>query len=95
MAPVPGRPSGRPFPFVLVFLVPVVRRVAVAAIAALTLLAGVARAQGTLSGTVIDADGRPVPRAEVVVSGAVAAPLVTRTDDEGRFALPVTHWRAD
>ncbi len=41
----------------------------------------------SLSGRVADPDGRPVANAEVFVSGAIAAPLKTRTDREGRFTL--------
>jgi outer membrane cobalamin receptor len=42
----------------------------------------------SLSGRVVDPDGRPVANAEVIVSGASAAPLEARTDAEGRFDLP-------
>lgn len=45
-----------------------------------------ASAQGA-SGRVFDPDKRAVPNAEVIVSGATAAPLRVRTDAEGRFTL--------
>jgi outer membrane cobalamin receptor len=40
-----------------------------------------------LSGRVLDPDGRAVPNAEVIVSGA-AAPMRVRTNADGRFDLP-------
>ncbi|MFP5378563.1 MAG: TonB-dependent receptor plug domain-containing protein, partial [Vicinamibacteria bacterium] len=47
-----------------------------------------------LDGRVLDPDGRPVAGAEVVVSGATAAPRVAVTDDEGRFTLTLPAARA-
>lgn len=41
-----------------------------------------------LSGRVVDPDGRPVVDAEVIVSGATAAPLRARTAQDGRFEIP-------
>src|SRR5436190_7218194 len=40
-----------------------------------------------LAGRVIDPDGRPVPNAEVFVTGPTATPLRARTDAEGKFDL--------
>ena len=40
-----------------------------------------------LTGRVLDPAGRPVPNAEVSVSGETAAPLQVRTDREGKFVV--------
>lgn len=42
----------------------------------------------TLNGRVVDPDGRAVANAEVIVSGAIAAPLRARTGRDGAFVLP-------
>ena len=42
----------------------------------------------SLSGRVVDPDGRAVSNAEVIVSGSTASPLRARTDADGRFELP-------
>jgi vitamin B12 transporter len=44
--------------------------------------------EASLSGRVVDPDGRPVANAEVIVSGSTAAPLRARTNVDGRFDLP-------
>jgi outer membrane cobalamin receptor len=44
-------------------------------------------AQTRVDGRVNDAQGRPVPNATVLVVGATAGTLSTRTDDNGRFAI--------
>ncbi|MEO7156129.1 MAG: TonB-dependent receptor, partial [Vicinamibacterales bacterium] len=41
----------------------------------------------TVSGRVVDPDGRPVANAELIVSGSTAAPLRARTNTDGTFAL--------
>jgi hypothetical protein len=41
----------------------------------------------SLHGRVVDPDGRPVANAEVIVSGATAAPLRARTDRDGKFEI--------
>jgi outer membrane receptor protein involved in Fe transport len=41
----------------------------------------------SLSGRVVDPDGRPVANAEVIVTGVAAAPLRARTDSDGKFVL--------
>ncbi len=40
-----------------------------------------------LSGRVLDPDGRPVAGAELIISGATAAPLRARADADGQFEL--------
>jgi len=52
------------------------------------LLTSVQASAASLSGKVVDPAGRAVANAEVIVSGASATPLRTRTDAEGKFALP-------
>ncbi|HYB95395.1 MAG TPA: TonB-dependent receptor, partial [Vicinamibacterales bacterium] len=52
------------------------------------LFASITATAATLTGRVVDPDGRVVANAEVIVSGATAVPLRVRTDREGRFALP-------
>jgi outer membrane cobalamin receptor len=42
----------------------------------------------SLSGRVVDPDGRPVANADVIVSGATAAPLRAKTGGDGRFEVP-------
>ena len=46
-------------------------------------------AQGPVSGRVVDPDGRPVPRARVLVSGTGLPLHSVVTDGEGVFALPI------
>ena len=46
-----------------------------------------AEASASLSGRVVDPDGRPVANAEVIVSGSTAAPIRLRTNDDGRFTF--------
>ena len=41
----------------------------------------------TLSGRVVDPDGRAVANAEVIVTGVAAAPLRVRSDHDGRFVF--------
>lgn len=53
---------------------------------ALLIVSASAQAQ-TLSGRVVDPDGRPVANAELIVSGSTAAPLRARANAEGRFDL--------
>lgn len=43
----------------------------------------------SLSGRVVDPDGRAVVNAEVIVSGPTATPFRARTDADGRFDVPV------
>lgn len=40
-----------------------------------------------LSGRVVDPSGKPVANAAVIVNGATAAPLLARTDGDGKFAI--------
>jgi hypothetical protein len=58
--------------------------------AALTLAATVrAHGLGTLAGTVVDAKGRPVEGASVIMQSAAGAlPLATTTNSHGRFFFP-------
>jgi len=42
----------------------------------------------SLSGRVVDPDGRAVANADVIISGSTAAPLRARTDGDGKFAVP-------
>src|SRR5690242_6058581 len=41
----------------------------------------------SITGRVVDPDGRPVVNAEIIVSGSTATPLRARTDGEGKFSL--------
>jgi outer membrane cobalamin receptor len=50
-------------------------------------LLGLALSLAELTGTVHDPTGQPVAHATVVVTGVTAAPLVTHTDESGRFRL--------
>lgn len=47
----------------------------------------IASSPSDLSGRVVDPDGRAVPHAEIVVTGASAAPLRARAGSDGRFTL--------
>ena len=89
-----ARVTGSPIPAIRRSSLLLVRsiRVPLAAfvVAATLAMPAVAWAQAPLTGTVTDPEGRPVAGAEVVVSGAMATPLVARTDAEGRFSLVVT-----
>lgn len=49
----------------------------------------------SLNGRVLDADGRPVPRATLTISGRAATPLVITADEEGRFSADVPAGRYD
>lgn len=52
-----------------------------------TISASAGSAGAALGGRVLDPSGRPVPNAEVSVSGATAAPLQTRANGDGRYAF--------
>ncbi|MDP1572047.1 MAG: TonB-dependent receptor, partial [Vicinamibacterales bacterium] len=53
------------------------------------LLPASAQTRARLEGRVLDPDGRPVAGAEVVISGGTAAPRVTRSEADGRYAIAV------
>jgi vitamin B12 transporter len=53
------------------------------------LLTSAAAAAASLTGKVVDPDGRAVPNAEVIVSGPAATPLRARTGADGTFEVPV------
>src|SRR5579871_1926764 len=61
------------------------RSLAMVAMLALT-TASVAFA-GTLNGTVVDPDGKPVPQAQVTLLRSVAVIDQTRTDNQGNFKI--------
>jgi len=52
-----------------------------------SLLVGLQASGASLQGRVVDPDGRPVANAEVIVSGATAAPLHARTNGDGNFEI--------
>lgn len=49
----------------------------------------------TLSGRVLDPDGRPVAGATIAVAGGSASPLVATADPEGRFSVDLVPGRYD
>jgi vitamin B12 transporter len=67
---------------------PRLRTLLVFVLSSLFFVLSVSAEAATLSGRVVDPDGRPVANAEVIVSGSTASPLRARTDADGRFALP-------
>ena len=52
-----------------------------------SLLIAIEASAASLSGRVVDPDGRTVANAEVFISGSTAAPLRVRTDAQGKFDL--------
>jgi outer membrane cobalamin receptor len=50
-------------------------------------LLGLALALAELTGIVRDPDGHPVPNATILIVGSTAAPIVTHSDEQGRFRI--------